>query len=306
MIHISNEHENFNSETNIQLSEAISHEVLEERYNLNINDKKKQIIKNYSRRLVIVTGDKGGVGKSTFARGLVQTYIDGGIRFVGFDADTSNSQLLRFYGQSCDIQHLNIFKSGKIDKFFDQLKKMIDPEADTYSQTPTPESLFLLELPPQSRQILQKFIQQMNFLEIAEVDYDIRITMVVVISRVFDSINQLIDLYGFCGNNVDYVVVKNLFFGEQDEFTRYEKSPEIQAIKDKLKEQRSPFFNITMPELIEHAYDYLDEHSYTFKQGMEQRDLPSVKGRVTNWIRTFKEQIEPVKNLLGLDGVELS
>ncbi|WP_375511928.1 hypothetical protein [uncultured Nostoc sp.] len=49
------------------------------------------------KRLVIVTGDKGGVGKSTFARGLVQTYLDKGQRFIGFDADSSNSQLLRFY-----------------------------------------------------------------------------------------------------------------------------------------------------------------------------------------------------------------
>ncbi|MEJ1937779.1 hypothetical protein WDZ92_46905, partial [Nostoc sp. NIES-2111] len=37
------------------------------------------------RRLVIVTGDKGGVGKSTFARGLAQTYIDNAVKFVGLD-----------------------------------------------------------------------------------------------------------------------------------------------------------------------------------------------------------------------------
>lgn len=258
----------------------------------------------YSNRLVIVTGDKGGVGKSTFARGLVQTYLDAQQRFIGFDADSSNSQLLRFYGQYCHIEPLDIFRSGKIDQFFDGLKKMINPEPDQDGHTPQPESLFLLELPPQSRRILQKFIQSMNFLETAEKDYDVRVTMVVVISRVMDSINQLIDLHSFCGNQADYVVVKNLFFGESDEFTRYEKSPEVKGIKEKLESEKIPFVEITMPELISHAYDYLDEKSMTFKQGMEQKDLPSVKGRVTSWLRTFKEDIKPVKVLLGLNGVQ--
>lgn len=267
---------------------------------------KKVISQVDSHRLVIVTGDKGGVGKSTFARGLVQTYLDQNKRFIGFDADSSNSQLLRFYGQYCHIEPLDIFRNGKIDQFFDRLKKMVNPEPDEYGQKVQPESLFLLELPPQSRRILQKFIQEMNFLETAEKDYGVRVTMVVVISRVMDSINQLIDLYDFCGNQADYVVAKNLFFGELDEFTRYEKSTEVKAIKDKLKSEQIPFVDITMPELISHAYDYLDENSMTFKQGMEQKDLPSVKGRVTSWLRTFKSGIKPVKVLLGLDDVELS
>lgn len=79
-------------------------------------DKAKEESPEQSRkRLVIVTGDKGGVGKSTFARGLVQTYLDKGQSFLGFDADSSNSQLLRFYGQHCHIEPLDIFKTGNID-----------------------------------------------------------------------------------------------------------------------------------------------------------------------------------------------
>ncbi|MFN6568191.1 hypothetical protein [Dendronalium sp. ChiSLP03b] len=271
----------------------------------NIN-KKEQLIKKYSRRLVIVTGDKGGVGKSTFARGLVQTYIDAQQRFVGFDADISNSQLVRFYGEHCPIEPLNIFKNGNIDKFFDGLKKKIYPEPNQDGYKPKEESRFLLELPPQSRIILQRFIQGMDFLETAEADYDMRVTMVVVISRISDSVNQLINLHSFCGQRVDYLVVKNLFFGEEEEFTRYNKSREITEIMNEMEKDKSSFITITMPELIEHAYDYLDEKNMTFKQGMEQKDLPSVKGRVTSWLRTFKEQIKPAQEILGLDDVKIS
>ncbi|WP_176727016.1 hypothetical protein [Nostoc sp. KVJ20] len=263
----------------------------------------EQITKN---RLVIVTGDKGGVGKSTFARGLVQTYLDKGQRFIGFDADSSNSQLLRFYGRHCHIEPLDIFKTGNIDQFFDEMKTKANPKLGGDGEIIQPESLFLLELPPQSRRILRKFVEEMTFLETAEKHYNIRVTMVVVISRVIDSINQLIDLHSFCGNQVDYIVVKNLFFGEPDEFTRYKNSPEVEKIKEQLKSQKSPFADIKMPELIERSYDYLDENSMTFRQGMEQTDLPSVKGRVTSWLRTFKEEIEQVKESLGLNNVELS
>lgn len=258
------------------------------------------------KRLVIVTGDKGGVGKSTFARGLVQTYLDKGQRFIGFDADSSNSQLLRFYGRHCHIEPLDIFKTGNIDQFFDEMKTKANPKVGGDGEIIQPESLFLLELPPQSRRILRKFVEEMTFLETAEKHYNIRVTMVVVISRVIDSINQLIDLHSFCGNQVDYIVVKNLFFGEPDEFTRYKNSPEVEKIKEQLKSQKSLFFDIKMPELIERSYDYLDENSMTFRQGMEQTDLPSVKGRVTSWLRTFKEEIEQVKESLGLNNVELS
>lgn len=48
---------------------------------------KQEIIQVCSNRLVIVTGDKGGVGKSTFARGLVQTYLDKNKTFIGFDLE---------------------------------------------------------------------------------------------------------------------------------------------------------------------------------------------------------------------------
>lgn len=253
------------------------------------------------RRLVIIDGGKGGVGKSMWTRGIVQAYIDKKTDFIAFDADNSNPDLLKYYGNHCRIQHLNIFKDGSIDKFFDQMKKMIYPELDKYNQKPPSESLFLLELPPQSRQIFKKFITQMEFLEIAKADYNTKVTIVVVISRVSDSVQQLIDLYSFCGSNVDYIVVKNLFFGEEEEFTRYDNSSEVKEIKQELAKKNSPFFDIKMPELIEHAYDYLDEHAYTFNQGIEQRDLPSVKGRVRNWVKTFNEQIEPVKHLLGLE-----
>ncbi|MBD2564102.1 MULTISPECIES: nucleotide-binding protein [Nostoc] len=272
-----------------------------------INRKTEEVTKTPPRRLVIVDGGKGGVGKSMWTRGFLQTCIDEKRRIVAVDADNSNPDLLRYYGENgehCQIQQLNIFKDGSIDRFFDQVKRMMEPEPDTYNQLPPPESLFLLELPPQSRQIFKKFIEQ-EFLETAANDYDIRVTMVVVISRVSDSVKQLIDLYSFCGNKVDYIVVRNLFYGEESEFFRYSNSSIVQEIKQELLKAGIPLFDITMPNLLEYAYDYLDEKSLTFSEGIKQKELPGVKMRVKSWLKNFKQQICPVKHLLGLESINV-
>ena len=267
----------------------------------------EEVTKTPPRRLVIVDGGKGGVGKSMWTRGFLQTCIDEKRRIEAVDADNSNPDLLRYYGENgeyCQIQQLNIFKDGSIDRFFDQVKRMMEPELDTYNQLPPPESLFLLELPPQSRQIFKRFIEQ-EFLETAANDYDIRVTMVVVISRVSDSVKQLIDLYSFCGNKVDYIVVRNLFYGEESEFSRYSNSSIVQEIKQELLKAGIPLFDITMPDLLEYAYDYLDEKSLTFSEGIKQKELPGVKMRVKSWLKTFKQQIYPVKHLLGLESINV-
>ncbi|BAY41234.1 hypothetical protein NIES2111_56300 (plasmid) [Nostoc sp. NIES-2111] len=272
-----------------------------------VNEETEVIAKTLPRRLVIVDGGKGGVGKSMWTRGFLQTCLDESRRIVAVDADNSNPDLLRYYGEDneqCQIQQLNIFKDGSIDRFFDQIKRMMEPEPDIYNQVPPPESLFLLELPPQSRQIFKRFIEQ-EFLETAANDYNIRVTMVVVISRVSDSVKQLIDLYSFCGDKVDYIVVKNLFYGEDEEFSRYKNSSRVQEIKQELLKVKVPLFEITMPDLLEYAYDYLDEKSLTFSEGIKQKELPGVKMRVKSWLKSFKQQIEPVKHLLGLENINV-
>lgn len=294
----------------IKLNDLAPEQQLElEKLKLDLDTDKEaeEVTKTPPKRLVIVDGGKGGVGKSMWTRGFLQTCIDEKRRIVAVDADNSNPDLLRYYGEDgehCQIQQLNIFKDGSIDRFFDQVKRMMEPELDTYNQLPPPESLFLLELPPQSRQIFKKFIEQ-EFLETAANDYDIRVTMVVVISRVSDSVKQLIDLYSFCGNQVDYIVVRNLFYGEESEFSRYSNSSIVQEIKQELLKAGIPLFDITMPDLLEYAYDYLDEKSLSFSEGIKQKELPGVKMRVKSWLKTFKQQICPVKHLLGLESINV-
>lgn len=260
-------------------------------------------VQTNSRRLVIVTGDKGGVGKSTFARALLQTYIDTNQNFAAFDADTSNPQIKRFYGNDCEVLPFDIFTRGKADAFLDTLRTLMSPQLKKEQEIPDkPKSLFLLELPSQSIQYFRLFEKEMGFFKVLSQDLDSRVTMIAVINRTKDSVNQLLQMHDFCNGQVDYLVVKNRFFGEPEAFERYDNSSLIKQVRDsegvKLPE-------IYMPDLIAHAYDYLDENNYSFAQGIAQTEKLSVRGRVSRWMENFKESITPVKDLLGLKDVNL-
>ncbi|WP_194004371.1 nucleotide-binding protein [aff. Roholtiella sp. LEGE 12411] len=257
-----------------------------------------------NRRLIIVTGDKGGVGKSTFARALLQTYIDTNQEFAAFDADTSNPQIKRFYGDDCEVLPFDIFTRGKADAFLDTLRTLMSPPLKKEQEVPTqPKSLFLLELPSQSIQYFRLFEKEMGFFKILKNDLKSQATMVAVINRTKDSVNQLLQMHDFCNGQVDYVVVKNLFFGESEAFERYDNSASIKKVRD---EEGVKLPEIYMPDLIAHAYDYLDENNYSYAQGIAQNEKLSVRGRVNRWMENFKESITPVKDLLGLKDVTLS
>ncbi|WP_225895595.1 hypothetical protein [Dendronalium phyllosphericum] len=144
------------------------------------------------RRLVMVTGDKGGVGKSTFARGLAQTYIDNAVRFVGLDADSSNPHLIRFYGKNSNIYPLDISNSDKLDDFLDNLKEIVYPQSKADGKIQVEQSLILLETPSQFLSTLKTLIEEMGFLGVVNDKCKMRVTIVIVISTIVDCINQLL------------------------------------------------------------------------------------------------------------------
>jgi hypothetical protein len=258
------------------------------------------------RRVVMITGDKGGVGKSMFTRGLAQLYMDESVKFVGYDADNSNPHLIRFYGRYNNIFPLDISNPDKLDEFLDNLKQLVypTPNKNGDGKIGQEQSLILLETPSQFMTTLRTLIEEMGFVDVVKSKCNMRVTIVVVISTIIDCINQLLELYSFCGDSVDYVIVKNLFYGEVEQFTFYEKSDDIKEIGKSLKAKGVQFTSITMPKLAKRSYDYLDGNNMTFREGKEQDEYPSVMGRVSSWLKNYKGQIEPIQHLFGIKKIQ--
>ncbi|WP_017740791.1 hypothetical protein [Scytonema hofmannii] len=236
------------------------------------------------RRLVIVTGDKGGVGKSTFARGLLQLYVDKDIKCLAYEADQRNPQMARHFGKKYGplVDYIDIFRRGGADELLITIEKKQD------------YATFLLDLPAQSGGFFEEFVKELAFFEMLK-DIGCRVTMVSVISRVLDSINVLEKLYQCCQDQVDYVVVKNLFHGEEQKFERYNDS--------KFRQEHQGILNeIVMPDLFYKPYDFIDVHGLTFADAQTHPDTNIViKARVKFWLSEFEEKVKPLSNLFNLD-----
>ncbi|WP_148663083.1 chromosome partitioning protein ParA [Scytonema hofmannii] len=237
---------------------------------------------NNFNRFVIVTGDKGGVGKSTFARGLLQIFLDKKLQFTAYDADKRNPQLHRHFGEQ-RVKLIDIFTRGGGDYLLIDLDEKRPP-------------LALLDLPSQSGEFFEKFDKELDLFEsLKSIHY--RITMVSVISRVKDSVTIIESLHEYCGKKVDYVVVKNLFHGEEDKFERYNDS----EIREKMRKSVS-LKEISLPDLFYRPYDYIDEHSLTFSDVFTHEGANiAIKSRVKSWMLAFENSVSLATNLLGLE-----
>ncbi len=99
-----------------------------------------------------IGGEKGGVGKSVFARLLSQYFIDNDVPFVGVDADRSHASLTRYYKEFTDAIDLDFFEST--DKIMElALEK---------------ETNVLVDLPAQSERFLDRWIEENDVLGMCE------------------------------------------------------------------------------------------------------------------------------------------
>lgn len=235
------------------------------------------------KRFVIVTGDKGGVGKSTFARGLFDFYIKNKLPCIGYDADTRNPQLERHFSSDL-VRCVNIFERGGADRLLTDLEE-------------EPSPLVLLDMPAQSGGYFTKFESEISFFALLD-ELGYRVTMASVLNRVVDSVNVLNVLYDYCGDRVDYVVVKNLFYSA-DDASRFERYNEWEGRKNLVA---AGAIEIEIKDLFYKTYDFLDAYSISFSDALEhEKATIIIKGRIKSWIAEFEKNIRLAPEYLGLN-----
>ena len=124
-----------------------------------------------TKRLVIVHGDKGGVGKSTFARLLADYYTQHAPDWRGYDTDPTNGHLLRFY--SDNTKPINIHDPASLDQLLNAL------ETDGVAH-------WLVDLGAQSGDRLVQWMAETDFLSVCG-EMNIAVTIAFVISPIKDS-----------------------------------------------------------------------------------------------------------------------
>lgn len=221
-------------------------------------------------RIVLVTADKGGTGKSMFSKTNTHFLIKYGIHALAYDADTRNPQLERHYGKVFPggVQKLNLYDGTGVNTFLDTLEK----EYKTV----------LVDLPAGIGEVIEILEKRLKLSEFAT-ENNYRLTFATVLNRGRDCVNSLRSLIDVFGDRADYVAIKNLYYGSAEKFKRFDSSKTKQIILDlggKI---------INLPDLDDDVADLLDDKSLTFEQATE-KGKNSISTRT--WVSAFLEESE--------------
>jgi len=238
----------------------------------------------YNGRLVLVTGDKGGTGKSVMARLLLDIYRHRNIDCIAYECDQSNPQLFRHYKNiSPGVKTLKLNQRGGADALQDDLERF-SPKVS------------LVDLPAGAAEYFESVASDIHLFKNAET-MGYRITMVSVLGRVKDSVVQLKRLVDFCCDRVDYVVAKNLYWGEDKKFIRYNDSKVRQVLLNELGG-----VELLLPDLYDNLFDFIDSQDLTFREALEHDGLTvSNRSRIFDWVDKAETQLETAAWMLGLD-----
>ncbi|MBW4491171.1 MAG: hypothetical protein KME12_25720 [Trichocoleus desertorum ATA4-8-CV12] len=242
------------------------------------------------KRMIGITSDKGGNGKSTVARALGDIVLRRGIPTRAFDCDRRNAQLHRHYNQAflstfdsdAGVSRIDLSVRGGADELLNSL------------ESPTTQ-IVLIDFPAGGGELFERFEREIKLFDfLSEIGY--QLTMVSVLSRVKDSINSLRTLMEYCGDRADHVVLKNCFFGEPERFSRFDHS----KTKELVLQTGGVILNF--PDLYDSTYDVLDDKNLTFSDALQpQSGLPMAdRRRVKVFLDEAEAEFLKAAEFLGL------
>ena len=232
------------------------------------------------KRAIFVVSQKGGSGKSTFSRALLDVFrFEHQLSVAAFDADGNVGQLLQYYGQRDEHGKLlaeqdpfqGVFPFDVRDAVQrDNVINALDYDAD----------MLLFDFPGGAVDALQNVLQSERGMTALAEEYQragYAVTVAIVISNILASANNVIRIIKQFGPTFDYLAVKNLFFGENEDFILFdgfqdaEGNPVGGMGRNKLLEHGGQV--LSLPKLRGREYALLDLYSLGFTEAMHSPKL---------------------------------
>ena len=152
------------------------------------------------KRIVMILGGKGGTGKTAFLRLLLDHLVSLSVNYLAYDADTENPNLYEYYKEfGTGVRLLNFLEVAEAKRFFTEVK------------TESPD-VVVMDMPGAVGNKTRDIITRFGLFKIAK-DLGYRVTLVTVLNLDYPVINSLRAMVEFCGDSVDYVVVKKSLLG---------------------------------------------------------------------------------------------
>ncbi len=169
---------------------------------------------NGQSSILLIGGEKGGVGKSLVSRALAQYFIDHSMPFVGFDTDRSHGALMRFYAD---------YASPILIDRYEALDHIVETAVEQ------PGIRVLVDLAAQTHAPLVAWMDDSGVLDLAP-ENALRITYWHVMDTGRDSVDLLRQVLERFQDRLNYVVVRNQLRG--DDFSNLEKSGLLDRLSD--------------------------------------------------------------------------
>ena len=264
------------------------------------------------KRAIFVAGYKGGTGKTTFARILLNRYRRDKMSVVAYDCDDTVGQLLQHYGARGDnskllqsqpfdsgVQHFDCRNPKKRLKFIDA----IDSDAER----------ILFDLPGGFlTEVAEAIGPDASVRELVDIykTAGYGITVAIVLSPVLASTRTVQQAIEAFGQNADYVVVLNAAFGEaiddiDTDFLFYygfsDGNGEKRGGRGRAALLENNGTEIIMPPIRPRVYAQIDAYNLSFTDAeSDTRMLRSSCSHIVAWNRTMNIEMNKAREFLAL------
>lgn len=223
-------------------------------------------------RIHLIDGEKGGVGKSFFARVMVHYSIDHKLPYTLVDADVTNPDVMTLYN-----------KDAQKTVFSEAQKKA--HEADLIFELALKKPV-IVNLPAQVYPLVTDWIEQNRLLEIAR-EYGIDLVKWFVCSGGYDSVTLFKESVNHFKERLPHVFVRN--FGLTDEWNFLDEDAEF---KDLLNKYQSTIQVMDFPRCSYKERYYLDASQLTFDAAFKNGKMPILsKQRLQTFLEKSCEAI---------------
>lgn len=222
-------------------------------------------------------GEKGGVGKSFVCRTAIAYHLRRDLDFVAFDADRSNADVFRIYGDQTGCQQAIL---SEADKYDNAANEMFNAALEGQS--------VLANLPAQAMPSLKQWIDNNELFEVAS-DGDVQFVSWFVSDCNLDSLKLFSELLNLWGDSMQHVFVAN--YGMTERWDRLKQDlPLMKRMKDggvKL---------VKFPKFIGRSdRDKINDLSLTFEQAASSNDFGAIgRQRVKSFLRKSFEEFDRV------------
>ena len=228
--------------------------------------------------VVLIGGDKGGVGKTTVARTLLDYFARQQLRVRAFDTEVPRGTLKRFHPDVTDVVDINHVP--------DQMRIF-----DTVNSTDATVSLIDVRAGLLSPTL--HALRNIGFIEAAKKG-EITFVLFHILGPSIASLDEIVDTAAYLGDAKYFMVknfINNTYFFEWDEATNAAYFKRIPGA-----------VGITIPKLVEMAAEQVDLASVsfaTFIANRKQSGVPAsysfvLRGYVRHWLKTIWAEYDRV------------